>query len=530
MNISLTGLASYLVRDNLLDITHAQQFIQQAKQENLPFVTYLVKNHLLNSQAIAHCCVKNFGLTLFDLEKYQNQWLQDINPELIRQYHFLPMQYEKNVLHIAISDPTDKQTLDAIVFHIGSTINPVIVLEKQLSQFIEKNLNEQLLTLPKELFLEENKIHIQESMINYDEPLIHFVDNLIQHAIRQSASDIHIEPFENICQIRYRKDGILYKMTEIPSQLATRLVTRLKVMAKLDITERRLPQDGRLQRHQIDIRISSCPIAFGEKIVLRLLYLEKSSLDINELGFNTFQKNLVLEKIKQPQGLILVTGPTGSGKTVTLYSALTILNSTEKNILTIEDPVEIQLQGINQVSIHAKIGLNFATTLRTFLRQDPDIIMVGEIRDHETAEIAIQAAHTGHLVLSTLHTNSAIETLNRLQAMSIAEYNIISSISLIIAQRLVRKLCQHCKLPDNHSATFRAKSCKHCLHGYHGRIGIYEVLPMTEKIAELILNKKNSAALLKQAKQEGFQSLRETGLEKVNQGITSLTEINRVIQ
>lgn len=373
--------------------------------------------------------------------------------------------------------------------------------------------------LLKELSKEENINLVQDNIVKYDEPLIQFVDQLIRHALEQQASDIHIEPYESVCRVRYRQDGLLYEITEIPTHLATRLVTRLKVMAKLDISERRLPQDGRFQLHHIDIRINTCPILFGEKIVLRLLDIKKVSLSIKKLGFTEQQKSLFLDKISQPQGLILVTGPTGSGKTMTLYSALNFLNKTEKNISTVEDPVEIQLKGINQVNINPKINLHFATALRTFLRQDPDIIMVGEIRDTETAEIAIQAAQTGHLVLSTLHTNNAIEAITRLQSMGIAPYNIASSISLIIAQRLIRKLCDKCK----------AIGCPHCLHGYQGRTGIYEFLPITPSIAESITSNATAATLKECAKQQGFLTLREIGIEKVKQGITCFAEINRVI-
>lgn len=377
------------------------------------------------------------------------------------------------------------------------------------------------LSLAKELDAEP--IVLKENSTNYEEPLIRFVDIIIQNALQKSASDIHIEPYKTICRIRYRQDGILYEIAEIPGKLASRLVTRLKVMAQLDISERRLPQDGHFQITQagvIDVRINTCPTLFGEKVVLRLLDARKTSMEINSLGFTADQKKIFLEKISQPQGLILVTGPTGSGKTMTLYSALRHLNISEKNISTVEDPVEIQLAGINQVNINPKIGLHFATALRTFLRQDPDILMVGEIRDPETAEIAIQAAQTGHLVLSTVHTNSALETLARLQSMGIAPYHLSRSISLIISQRLIRKLCQHCR---------HAQACEHCLDGYQGRVGIYEFLPMTEAIAQLILSGAATQTISAQLQGQGFLSLRQIAMEKVKLGITSLSEINRVL-
>lgn len=364
---------------------------------------------------------------------------------------------------------------------------------------------------------------------------ITYVDQMIQQALQRSVSDIHIEPYQDYCRLRYRQDGILYEITHCSNEMALRLITRLKILAKLDIAERRLPQDGRFRYQNCDIRISSCPILFGEKMVLRLMDTKQSLLDINLLGLTEKQKKLFLEKISQPQGLILVTGPTGSGKTITLYSALHHLNQTEKNISTIEDPIEIQLSGINQTLVSMKSGLHFANTLRALLRQDPDIIMVGEIRDTETAEIAVQAAQTGHLVLSTLHTTSAIETVSRLQSMTISPYDIISSISLIVAQRLVRKLCPHCKKRETISvdntmhSIFRANGCNACLQGYRGRIGIYECLAITEKIVDLILMRANSFSLVEELKKTGFMSLQESGLQKVVDGITSMAEMNRVL-
>lgn len=547
---TLTGLANHLVYEGLLEQAQARQAWDNAKATGIPFISYLVKNNIVTSNIILDSCAKHFGLTVFDLNEYDLSWLthSHLNQEWIHRYHVIPLQKNNNVLQIAISDPTDRQALDAITFYTGLVISPFLVAEDQLSHFIEvhfSNLHSKNLQLNflKDMSYDEDLAIIQENSVSYDEPVIRFVDHIIQHALHQGASDIHIEPYETICRIRYRKDGILYIVAEIPVTLASRLITRLKVMSKLDITERRLPQDGRFQVHQADIRINTCPTLFGEKIVLRLLHA-KTFHDINEFGLTDAQKNIFIKKISQPQGLILVTGPTGSGKTVTLYSALNYLNTAEKNISTIEDPIEIQLKGINQLNINPKINLHFSTALRTFLRQDPDIIMVGEIRDSETAEIAIQAAQTGHLVLATLHTNSAVETISRLRSMGIAPYNIISSISLIVAQRLVRKLCEHCKQPEiisaqgltslgfdyPQSATFyKAQGCQHCLQGYQGRIGIYEMLAITEPIMQLIMAEESSFVLRARAKQDDFYTLRDAGLEKALQGITSLTEINRVI-
>jgi type IV pilus assembly protein PilB len=381
-----------------------------------------------------------------------------------------------------------------------------------------------VLLTPRHPFFCDNLL---QSGIGQDESLINLVDQIISHAIQQSSSDIHIEPFLHSCRIRYRRDGMLYEVTAIPANLALQFITRLKVMAQLDITERRLPQDGRFKFHAIDVRINTCPTLHGEKIVLRLLNANNISLDFTTLGFNEKQKNLFLQKISKPQGMVLVTGPTGSGKTITLYSALNQLNTIEKNISTVEDPIEIQLNGINQININSKIGLTFANALRTLLRQDPDILMVGEIRDQETAAMAIQAAQTGHLVLSTLHTNNALETITRLKSMGVTLHDIINSVSLIISQRLLRKLCPHCKQSDK--TIFYASSCPYCLNGYHGRVGIYEFLPLTKKITDLLLTKKNSAAISQQLQQTGYTTLHEAGMHKVQQGITSMLELNRVV-
>ncbi len=364
---------------------------------------------------------------------------------------------------------------------------------------------------------------IQESAP--DEQLVKLVDQTIKDAIQQAASDIHVEPFSDSCRIRYRHDGILREVTSIPNHIASRFMTRLKVMAQLDITEKRLPQDGRFQLYNVDIRVNTCPTLFGEKIVLRLLNAKNISLNIEKLGFNVAQKTLFLKQITRPQGMILITGPTGSGKTITLYAALNYLNAIEKNISTVEDPVEIQLVGINQINVNTKIGLEFSTVLRTLLRQDPDIIMLGEIRDPETASIAIQAAQTGHLVLATLHTNNTIEAIARLESLGITPYHIMNAVSLIISQRLLRKLCLHCK---QHERKPLFENCQHCLQGYKGRIGIYELLPITEKIQTLILE-KNMAAIRQYKQHEGFSTLYESGMRLVKEGITNLAELNRVV-
>jgi type IV pilus assembly protein PilB len=479
------------------------------------------------------------ALPLFNPNDYALPFFSDlISIELIHRYKIVPLALEHTVLHLGIADP-DQTILDLLQFHTGFKIHPVLMNENTLNDLMENYRNTPVapvfeLTLPSDFLTEEEFVTVKENQVNYQEPLIKFVDEIIQHAIQKNASDIHIEPFNNLCRIRFRRDGILYQIAEIPSHFAARLITRLKVMARMDISERRLPQDGRFQLPQsqatpIDIRMNTCPTVAGEKVALRILDANKISLAIHSLGFNPMQEKIFRETISSPQGMILVTGPTGSGKTVTLYSALSHLNTADKNISSVEDPVEIQLPGINQVNINPKIGLDFATVLRTFLRQDPDILMIGEIRDAETADIAIQAAQTGHLVLSTLHTNSAIETLTRLQTMGIKPHQFSDSISLILSQRLVRKLCNHCKQQETLTMAFLPKGCDQCLYGYQGRTGIYEILVINDEIIKRYLKGDKSTLIAAQLGHHYFP-LREAGLEKVQQGITSLAEINRIIK
>ncbi len=536
---SLPGLASYLVSVDLLTLPIAQEAWEKALKNKLHFITYIVEQKLICSEKIVNSCIKTFGFDTFNLDEYDTSWLHNlpVNSELIIRYHLIPLYKKNNTLYVGISDPTDRSALDTLAFHTNSRVQAVIVAEDKLNYLLNKyfkssSINPNLeLNLIQQIFNEEKPLTLNENTINYDEPLIRFVDNILQHAIQQSASDIHIEPFETICRIRYRQDGLLRETAEIPAMLAIRLTSRLKILAKLDISEKRLPQDGRFQSGTRDIRINTCPTLFGEKIVLRILNPENLTRNLSTLGFTATQLITFTAAISQPQGMILITGPTGSGKTVTLYTALDFLNTPEKNISTVEDPVEIQLKGINQINIHPKIGLHFSTILRTLLRQDPDIIMVGEIRDAETAEIAIQAAQTGHLVFSTLHTNNAYDAIIRLQSMGIPNYNIACSVSLIVAQRLVRKLCESCKHPDSISPAtllsinfppallpciiYSAVGCQHCFQGYHGRIGIYELLP---------INNQDLTTTTVET------SLKYAGFEKVAQGITTLIEINRVIQ
>lgn len=536
INSSISGLASYLVHHQFLEIHEAELYEKEAKKQAVSLITYLVKNSILSAKSILDCCSKTFNLPIFDLREFELDEI-GLNAEFMQRWRVIPLKKTNKTIYIGISDPTNRLAINAVEFCTGLTPVTHLVLEDQLDTLLNK-YNEALanhhqfeISLLKDLIQEEAKTVIQENSIHYDEPLIKVVNHVIQFAFQQTASDIHIEPFETFCQIRYRQDGILYEMATIPINLAQRVATRLKVMAGLDISERRMPQDGRFQFENKDIRINTCPTLFGEKIVLRLL--NKLTLTIDELGLTSHQKIIFFRKISQPNGMILVTGPTGSGKTVTLYAALKALNNKEKNILTIEEPVEIQLEGINQVNVNSKIGLQFATALRSFLRQDPDILMVGEIRDLETAEIAIQAAQTGHLVLSTLHTNSAIETITRLISMGVPAYNIISSVSLIIAQRLLRKLCNHCKQVDTFSSSssqiYHAVGCSQCLQGYSGRIAVYECLLLNENLKKLILMNENLNTLAENARKEGFISLHDMAVEKIKEGVTSLVEVHRVI-
>ncbi len=542
----LNGLAMYLVRDGWLDANTAAHATQTAQQQGVSFTHYLVKTNTLSSQIILHCCEKYFELPFFDLKNYDMATLHEslIPSELIDRYHVIPIHKDEHCVALGMSDPTNHAAITAVSFHTGLRVRPMLVSESELDDII--NLNTQVSSLGSQLEAALARISPPEDplppseLTEQDEgPISEFVDHLIQDAIEKNVSDIHIEPHAEGCRIRFRRDGLLSEAAKIPSHLAIRVITRLKILSQLNIAERRLPQDGRIslpQLSHIDIRVSTCPLIFGEKIVLRLLDGKKANHDLNTIGLTPAQKALFISLLTRPQGLILVTGPTGSGKTITLYAALHYLNQAEKNISSVEDPVEIELMGINQININPRIGLDFASVMRALLRQDPDIIMVGEIRDAETTQMAMQAAQTGHLVLSTLHTNSAVETIFRLQSLGASSHHFISSVSLIIAQRLVRKLCSHCRQPEilplhlhESHITYRAKSCEHCCHGYKGRIGIFEFIPITEKIAQGITTNASAAQLLEHIKQEEIMLLWDAGLEKLRNGITSYTELMRVV-
>ncbi len=536
---------------------------EESRKKKVPFVTYLVNNKILDGLSIAQSTSKEFGVPLFDLDAIENitSSISLVSEKLIRQHHALPLFKRGNRLFVAISDPTNVHALNEIKFHTGLTAETVLVEEEKLSRVIENALDaaDNTMTDLMDDDLENLEVMGGDDIDNNEDvegdidetPIVRFVNKILLDAIKKGVSDIHIEPYEKKFRVRYRSDGILQEVAAPPANLANRITARLKVMSRMDIAERRVPQDGRIKmtlskNRSIDFRVSTCPTLFGEKVVLRILDPTNAQMGIEKLGFEQEQQRLFLDAINKPYGMVLVTGPTGSGKTVSLYTGLNILNSPERNISTAEDPVEITVSGINQVNMNPKAGLTFATSLRAFLRQDPDIIMVGEIRDLETAEIAVKAAQTGHMVLSTLHTNDAPQTLDRLMQMGIPPFNIASSVVLIMAQRLARRLCEHCKteekLPEevlietgfrkdefNELEIYTAgDGCDHCVGGYKGRVGIYQVMPITETLTRIILEGGNTLQLAEAAKQDGVNDLRESGLNKVREGITSLKELNRV--
>jgi type IV pilus assembly protein PilB len=561
-DFQFSGLTKYLIHEGLLTESEAKIHSQEAQKKNLPLLSYLVANNLVDSKVVATKASVEYGVSFFDLDAIDlhNIPISLINEKLIRKHRALPIFVRGKTLFIAQSDPTNLPALDEIKFQSRLHPETILVEENKLAKAIETAL-EAVDTSMTDLLDEDlenldisgGEQEIAKADIDTDiddAPIVRFVNKILLDAIKKGASDIHMEPYEKNFRIRFRADGILYQVASPPTNIASRIISRVKVMAKMDIAERRVPQDGRIKmnlskHHAIDFRVNTCPTLFGEKVVLRILDPTSAQIGIEKLGFEPEQEKLFLHAINKPYGMVLVTGPTGSGKTVTLYTGLNILNSIERNICTAEDPVEITVEGINQVNMNVKAGLTFANALRAFLRQDPDIIMVGEIRDLETADIAVKAAQTGHLVLSTLHTNDAPQTLNRLMQMGIEPFNIVSAVILIMAQRLARRLCEFCKtpadFPDNIyiSAGFTEEDlkvlkvfspvgCEHCTNGYKGRVGIYQVMTLSENMRALILEGGNAMQLAELAKSEGINDLRASGLNKVRMGITSLEEIDRV--
>ncbi|MGA9698091.1 MULTISPECIES: type IV-A pilus assembly ATPase PilB [Acinetobacter] len=557
-----TGFIRRLVEDGLVSAENMQNAVLSAKKANQDIVPFLIDQLKLSPLDIAEKISQEFGEPLFDLSVYDSAQIirEGIDEKLITKHRVLPIFKRGNLLYVATSNPTNMDAMDAIRFSSKMNIEAVIVEHPKLIKLIEQNFAEadsfefsdddiDLNLEQEDLSQKDDEEHDQKE----DEaPIVKYINKLLIDAIRMGASDLHFEPYEKSYRVRYRVDGVLRQIANPPLQLATRLASRLKVMSQMDISEKRLPQDGRIKlklskSKAIDFRVNSLPTLFGEKLVLRILDPSSAMLGIDALGYEPEQKELFMQALDKPQGMLLITGPTGSGKTVSLYTGLNILNREDTNISTAEDPVEINLEGINQVNVNAKVGLTFSAALKSFLRQDPDIVMVGEIRDLETAEIAVKAAQTGHMVMSTLHTNSAPETLTRLRNMGVPSFNIATSVNLVIAQRLARRLCPQCKIPADVPEPsllemgFREEDLKHpdfqvyqpvgcseCREGYKGRVGIYEVMKVTPEISKIIMEDGNALEIAAASTRSGFNNLRRSGLIKVMQGVTSLQEVNRV--
>lgn len=560
----LSGLTRRLVLDGLLDEGAALEAQAESKKEKLNLSQYLVSKKLISASKLATVAADEFGLPLIDLDAIDKEILPKdaVSEKLIKKHQAIPLYKRGNRLYVAIAEPTNLLAIDEIKFQTGMSTEPVLVEADKLTVFIETALQSKEDSMADMLGDDTDDVDFEDTEADLSEdqdaaseaddtPVVRFVNKVLLDAIKKGASDIHFEPYEKRYRVRLRIDGVLREVASPPVAMGGRLSARVKVMSRMDTAERRVPQDGRIKMRisknkAIDFRVNTCPTLFGEKIVLRILDPSSASLGIDALGYEPEQKQLYLDALANPYGMILVTGPTGSGKTVSLYTGLNILNTEDTNISTAEDPAEINLEGINQVNVNAKVGLDFASALRAFLRQDPDVIMVGEIRDLETAEIAIKAAQTGHMVMSTLHTNDAPQTLSRLVNMGVPPFNIASAVNLIIAQRLARRLCEHCKAEDNIPAEalleegftqeqvdkgiklYKAVGCEACDKGYKGRVGIYQVMPMSEQIGRIIMQGGNALDIADQAKKEQIPDLRESGLKKAIQGVTSLEEVNRV--
>ena len=550
--------------DGLLDEQEAIKIHETALKKRTHFVSYLVENKILNGRDIAWSGAQEFGVPLLDLATMdmESAPISLVSEKLIHQHNALPLFKRGNRLFIAVSDPTNLSAIDEFKFHTGINTEAVLVEEGQLQKVIDTALDAMDTTMSELMDADLDNLDISsgeddnkdgdvsETDID-DTPVVRFVNKVLLDAINKGASDIHLEPYEKEFRVRFRSDGVLHEVSSPPRSLAMRIIARLKVMSRMNIAERRVPQDGRIRmqlskNRAIDFRVNTLPTLYGEKVVLRILDASAAQIGVDALGFEEEQKNLFIEAINKPYGMVLVTGPTGSGKTVSLYTGLNMLNSVDRNISTCEDPVEINVHGINQVNVNNKAGLDFSLALRAFLRQDPDIIMVGEIRDLETAEISVKAAQTGHLVLSTLHTNDAPQTLSRLANMGVPPYSIASAVHLIMAQRLARRLCTKCKkehdIPretllksgfteEQMTGKFKiyeAVGCDNCTAGYKGRVGIYQVMPVSEEMGRIIMEGGNALQLEEQSKAEGVADLRVSGLKKVADGITSMEELDRV--
>jgi len=559
----LSGLSRRLVLDGLLDEAVVLAAQAESKKEKLNLSQYLVSNDLIGANQLATIASNEFGIPLIDLDAIDKEVIPKdlVNEDLIKKHQAIPLYKRGNRLYVAIAEPTNLVAIDEIKFQTGISAEAVLVEVDKLVKFIASALESNESSMDGMLDDDLDDVDFEDTEADVsddgggsdvdDTPVVRFVNKVLLDAIKKGASDIHFEPYEKRYRVRLRIDGVLREVASPPVALGGRLSARVKVMSRMDTAERRVPQDGRIKMRisknkAIDFRVNTCPTLFGEKIVLRILDPSSASLGIDALGYEPEQKDLYLKALANPYGMILVTGPTGSGKTVSLYTGLNILNTEDTNISTAEDPAEINLEGINQVNVNAKVGLDFGAALRAFLRQDPDVIMVGEIRDLETAEIAIKAAQTGHMVMSTLHTNDAPQTLSRLVNMGVPPFNIASAVNLIIAQRLARRLCEHCKTEDSIPnealleegfteaqvkdgiKLYKAVGCDACDKGYKGRVGIYQVLPISEEIGRIIMQGGNALDIADQAQKEGIPDLRQSGLKKAASGVTSLEEINRV--
>ena len=561
--IKFGGLAQQLISEGIVSESDMQTAQAESQQQQVGLVSYLVDKKMANAYELAKLMSKSFGDPFFDLNALDKSIvLKDlVDEKIVRKFNALPMFKRGQRLFVALSDPTRIDAVDAIAFNSRLSVETIVVEEDKLKRCIESIYADTMQSFSNfgdgdlNIGLEESEDEDDGTKLDnsIDEaPVVKFVNKMLVDAIRMGASDLHFEPYEKSYRVRFRVDGVMQKISNPPVQLAGKIAARLKVMSQMDISERRIPQDGRIKlkiskNKAIDFRVSCLPTLFGEKLVLRILDPSSAMLGIEALGYEPDQKDLFLEALHKPQGMLLITGPTGSGKTVSLYTGINILNTGETNISTAEDPVEINLDGINQVNVNPKVGLTFSSALKSFLRQDPDIVMVGEIRDLETAEIAIKAAQTGHMVLSTLHTNSAPETLTRLRNMGVASFNIATSVNLVIAQRLARRLCKNCKKPINlprqsllelgftdadldnpDNVIYEPIGCNECREGYKGRVGIYEVMKVTPEISRIIMEDGNAIQIADASAKSGFNNLRRSGLLKVMQGVTSLQEVNRV--
>ncbi len=562
----LSGLAYRLVQDQVIKEDVAQKAVVESSKKKTTFVAYLVQEKLAAAKRVAQIASQEFGVPLLDLDALDldHAPITLVEEKLVRNHHALPLFKRGNRLFLGVSDPTNLGALDEIKFHTGLVTEAVVVEEDKLVRVIDQAMraNETSIADMAGGGLENMDVDFGDEGGGGDEakdekgpedeeaPVVRFVNKILLDAINIGASDIHIEPYEKNLRIRFRQDGILSEVAVLPNSIASRLTARMKVMSRMNLAEKRVPQDGRIslklsKTRKIDFRVNTCPVLHGEKICLRILDPSSASLGIEALGFEAKQKADLEKAIWRPYGMVLVTGPTGSGKTVTLYTCVNIRNEVGVNISTAEDPAEIQLYGVNQVNVNPAVGLTFAEALKSFLRQDPDIVLVGEIRDLETGGIAIKAAQTGHLVLSTLHTNDAPQTLTRLMNMGIPAFNIASAVNLILAQRLARRLCKNCKaeaeiprqaLLDegfredevDTLVVYKAVGCDQCKEGYKGRVGIFQVMPVSEEMGKIIMDGGTSIDLAIQAKKEGVWDLRESGLHKVRTGATSLEELNRV--